>query len=116
MNLGPRKPVFGSLRTTQDADQPAHLRRLISAFIIHFSESIIRKLATGEISIFYLVSVAKKNDLKLALWETPKTGFLAGRPKWDQSWKNFVKEFSITPPQQKLGFTLFSFQPRERGK
>ena len=33
------------------ADQPAHPRRLISAFVIRFLESIICKLA-GEISIF----------------------------------------------------------------
>ena len=33
-------------------DQPAHPRSLISAFVIHFSESIICKLATGEIPIF----------------------------------------------------------------
>ena len=34
------------------ADQPAHLRRLISAFIISLLESIISKLAMREISIF----------------------------------------------------------------
>ena len=34
------------------ADQPAHPRSLISAFVIRFSESIICKLATDEISIF----------------------------------------------------------------
>ena len=41
---------------------------------------MICKLATGEISIFYLVSVAEETGLKLALSETPKTGFLATRP------------------------------------
>ena len=34
------------------ADQPAHPRRLISAFVIRFFESIISKLATSETSIF----------------------------------------------------------------
>ena len=34
------------------ADQPAHPRSLISAFVIRFLESIICKLATDEISIF----------------------------------------------------------------
>ena len=34
------------------ADQPAHPRSLISAFVIRILESIIYKLATGEISIF----------------------------------------------------------------
>ena len=58
------------------ADQPAHLRSMISAFVIHFLESIICKLANGEISIFRLVSVAEETGLKL----TPKTGFLPARP------------------------------------
>ena len=34
------------------ADQPAHLRSLISAFVIRFLESIIHIPVTGEISIF----------------------------------------------------------------
>ena len=34
------------------AGQPVHPHRLISAFVIRFLESIISKLATGEISIF----------------------------------------------------------------
>ena len=59
------------------ADQPAHLRSLISAFVICCLESTICKLATGEISIFYLVTVAEETCLKLALPETPKTGFVA---------------------------------------
>ena len=64
------------------ADQPAHLRSLIliSTFFIGFLESTICKLAAGEISIFYLVSAAEETGLKLALSETPKTGFLATRP------------------------------------
>ena len=34
------------------ADQSAHLLSLISTFVIRFLESIICKLATGEISMF----------------------------------------------------------------
>ena len=34
------------------ADQPVPQRRLISAIVIHFLESIISNLAAGEISIF----------------------------------------------------------------
>ena len=34
------------------ADQPAHPRRLISAFVIRFLECTISKLTTSEISIF----------------------------------------------------------------
>ena len=62
------------------ADQTAHPRSLISAFIIRVLESIIRKLAIGEISIFELVSVAEQASLNLVLLDNPKTGFLATRP------------------------------------
>ena len=58
------------------ADQPAHPRSMIRAFVISFWESNIFNLATGKFSIFYLVSVAEKTGLKLALTETQKTGFL----------------------------------------
>ena len=56
-------------------DQPAHLRSLISAFVIHFLESNIYTLATSTISIFYLVSVAEETGLNLALYETPEDRF-----------------------------------------
>ena len=64
------------------ADQPAHPRRLISAFVIRLSRSIMSRIATSEISIFYLVSVAEESGSKLTLTETPKTGFLGTRPKY----------------------------------
>ena len=80
---GPRreKICLWEFAKNTGADQPAHLRSLISAFVIRFLESIICKLATGEISIFQMVSVAKYTGLKLALSETPKQGFLVTRPK-----------------------------------
>ena len=62
------------------ADQPAHPRSLISAFVIHLLESIISKLAKNEISILLLVAVAEETGLSFVLSETPKTGFVATRP------------------------------------
>ena len=62
------------------ADQPAHPHSLISTFVIRLFESIISRLASSEISIFWLVSVAEETGLSLALSETPKTGFLSPRP------------------------------------
>ena len=62
-----RRPACASAQTDQ---------RLCYSLIA----STIWKLATGEISIFYLVSVAEETGLKPALSETPKTGFLATRP------------------------------------
>ena len=50
---GPRREetCLRGVTNNRGADQPAHLRSLISAFVIRFLESIICKLATGEISI-----------------------------------------------------------------
>ena len=51
---GPRrkKTCLRGFAKNTGADQPAHPRSLISAFVIRFVESIKCKLATGEISIF----------------------------------------------------------------
>ena len=51
---GPRreKPCLQGIATNTGADQPAHPRSLISAFVISYLESIICELATGEISTF----------------------------------------------------------------
>ena len=53
------------------------MRSLISAFVIRSIESTcaISKLATSEISIFKLVSVAEQAGLSLTWSETPKTNF-----------------------------------------
>ena len=78
MGLDAKKLSSGVSRTTR-ADQPVHRRSLITDFVIRFVESIICKLATSEISIFWLVSVAEETGLKLALSETPKTVFVGKR-------------------------------------
>ena len=51
---GPRreKTCLRRFADNPGTDQPAHPRSLISAFVIRFLQSIICKLATGEISIF----------------------------------------------------------------
>ena len=90
MGCDVRKPVFVRwFANNKGADQPAHLRSLISPFVNRFLESSIWKLATGEISFFYVVSVAEETVLNLALTETPKTGFLAKRPKSNLKLKLF---------------------------
>ena len=53
-SIGPQreKTCLRGFANNTGADQPAHPRSLISAFVIPFLESIICKLATDEISIF----------------------------------------------------------------
>ena len=80
--FGPRreKTCLRRVANNTGADQPAHPRSLISAVVFHFLESITSTLTSSEISTFWLVSVAGETGLKLALTETPKTGFLATLP------------------------------------
>ena len=83
-SIGPRreKTRLQVCANNTGADQPAHPRSLISTFFIRFFESTIYELATSEISIFRLVTVANETGLRLALSETPKTGFVASRPNY----------------------------------
>ena len=62
MGLNARKYVSG-FANNKSADQPAHQHSPISTFAIHLLENIISKLATSEISIFLLVSVADQAGL-----------------------------------------------------
>ena len=54
MIYGPQweKTCLQGFANNTGADQPAHPRRLISAFLIRVLESTISKLATREISVF----------------------------------------------------------------
>ena len=58
------------------AEQPVHLRSLISAFFVRCLDSIIHLVSISEISGLYLASVAAKAGLSLLWSKTPKTGFL----------------------------------------
>ena len=61
-------------------DRPTNPCNLISAFVIHFLESIMSRLATSKISSFLLVSVAEQASLNLTPLEAMKTNFFAPRP------------------------------------
>ena len=65
MGLDVRSPVLGGGganrgvgANNKGADQPAHPRRLISAFVIRFSEGIISRLATSHSFLACLYSRA----------------------------------------------------------
>ena len=61
------------------ADQPAHPRSLISAFVFRCLDSIIPLVSKSEISSIYLASVAAHAGLCLTWSQTLKTGFLITR-------------------------------------
>ena len=56
-------------------DQPAHLRSLISAFVVRCLEGIMSVDSIAEISRLQLASVAAQAGLCLAWSETPKDTF-----------------------------------------
>ena len=72
---GPRceKTCLRGMRDNKVADQPAHPRRLIGAFVFHVSESIIFKLATSINSFFKQISEAEETGFESHFIETPKT-------------------------------------------
>ena len=53
-SIGPRceKTCLRRGANNKGADQPAHPRSLISAFVIRFLECVISKLVTSELSFF----------------------------------------------------------------
>ena len=57
--------LFMPYANNKGADQPAHLRSLISAFVVHYLDSIIPWVSILEISRLYLASVAKQAHLSL---------------------------------------------------
>ena len=61
------------------ADQPAHLRCLISAFVVRVLDSIIPLVSISEISSLYLAFLAAQAGLSLPSSQTPKTDFLVTR-------------------------------------
>ena len=66
--------------TNKGADQPAHPRSLISAFVGRCLDGIIPLISKlSEISSLYLASVALKVGLSLPWSQTSKTSFLVMR-------------------------------------
>ena len=73
-----RKPIT-PYANNKGADQPAHLRSLISTFVVRCLDSIIPLVSISEISSLYLASVAAQAGLSLPWSQTPKTDFLVTR-------------------------------------
>ena len=70
------KNLFILYANNKCADQPAHPRSLISAFVVRYPYSIIPLVSISEIASLYLAAVAEQAGLSLPWSQTPKTGFL----------------------------------------
>ena len=71
------KTCFCHMRTTKGAGQPAHLRSLISAFVIPCIGSIISVVSICK--NISLVAITQQAGLSLPWSQNPKTGFLVTR-------------------------------------
>ena len=65
-----------SYANNKDADQPAHPRSPISAFVVRCLDSIISLDSTVEISRFLLASVARRSVCVWPVRKLPKTRFV----------------------------------------
>ena len=74
--------LFMSYANNKGAEQPAHLRSLISPFVVCCLDSLISLISISEISSLHLASVAEQTGLSLTRSKTPKTDFLVTRLKW----------------------------------
>ena len=68
--------LFMPYANNNGADQPAHLRSLISTFVVRCLGSIIPILAKSKILRLYLASVDEQAGLSITWSQTLKTGFL----------------------------------------
>ena len=66
-------------QTARITDQLAHLRSLISTFVVCCLDSIISLVSVSELSSLYLASVAAQASLCPTWLQTLKTGFLVTR-------------------------------------
>ena len=64
-----------SYANNKGADQPAHLRSLISVFVVGCPDSVMSLISVTKISGLMLASVAEQAGLSLTWLETPKDTF-----------------------------------------
>ena len=71
--------LFMQHANNKGADQPAHPRSLINAFVVRCLDSIIPLVSIFKISSLYLASVAVQAGSSRTWSQTPQTGFLVTR-------------------------------------
>ena len=64
-----------SYANNKGADQPAHPRNLISAFVVRCLDSVMYVVSVTKISSLMLASVAEQANLSLTWSETPEDTF-----------------------------------------
>ena len=84
------KTCLMSYANNKDADQPAHPRSLISAFVVRCLDSVMSLVSVTKISSLMLASVAEKPVWVWPGQKLPKTRFLMTRLKYKGSSKRLL--------------------------
>ena len=100
----PRENLFMPYANNKGADQPAHPRSLISAFVVRCLDRRIPLFSKSKISRLYLVPVAEQASLSLTWAQTPKTDFLV-------TWLNY-HQLPILSVSLLLSFERLTFGAR----
>ena len=81
--------------------QLAHPRSMISAFAVRCLDSIVPLLAISKHSRLKLTSIAEQTGLSLTWSQTPKTGFLVTRLKYEKDiWAGARQNLSKFAPSE----------------
>ena len=75
MSQAIRKTCLMSYANNKGADQPAHPRSLISAFVVRCLDSVMSLVSVTKVSSPLLASVAEQASLSLTWSETPEDMF-----------------------------------------
>ena len=115
LDLNAKKPVFGVLQITQ-AQTSLRIPAVWSApLLFPFCKVPYVNLLQVQDFNFVAIAVAEETGLKLALSETPKTGFIATWPNWYICFYVTVLKIGTTTTidywtSKVLNYILFDFQ------
>ena len=98
---GHEKTCLMSYANNKGADQPAHTRILISAFVVHCLDSVMYLVSVTKIPSLCLASLAAQAGLRLIWLEIPKTGFLVTRLMY----LNWTRNNAYEPRHEKTCFS-----------
>ena len=109
-----QKTCLRGFANNKGVDHPAHMRSLISTFVVCLTESIMSRHSPREISMFWLVYVAEQANLNITLSDSPKTGFVMTQPKYTGIQSNILmfqrcivmRRFYISYKQIKMTYSL----------
>ena len=83
---------------SKGTDQPAHLRSLLSAFVVRCL--VISLDSIAEISRLYLDSIVEQASLSLTWSETPEDMFCHGVAQWQVLYYKSVISYSLDAKMQ----------------